>query len=163
MLASGLAFQTTTPTTPAATTPADAPLPSSRGKASPKGVSSELAGDTKEDGVMSFGKYEGGSFSLKPAKVTTYVNEHDVVVIQGKQRFAIPVKAIVEVVDGQTAHARVASVTGSTVPNSSPKNNQTVVGIVWKDADKKDGLVVRMDKGDFDGFVSALQTVMKNQ
>ncbi len=129
----------------------------------PKGVSGELVGDTKEDGVMSFGKYEGGSFTAKPNKVTTFVNEHQVVVIQGKLRFAIPVRAITEVVDGGTAHQRVGSVIGSTVANSSPKNNQTVIGLIWKDGDKKDGVVLRLDKGDFDGFVSALQTVMKNQ
>jgi hypothetical protein len=150
LLASALAFQVSAQDTPS--TPIR-----------PKGVSGELAGDTKEDGVMSFGKYEGGSLAAKPTKVTLYVNESNVVVIEGKQRFAIPVKAIVEVVDGNTAHARVGTVTGATIANSSPKNNQTVVGIVWKDGDKKNGVVVRLDKGDYDGFVSALQTVMKNQ
>jgi hypothetical protein len=129
----------------------------------PKGVSGELVGETKEDGVMSFGKYEGGSFTAKPAKVTTYVNEHQVVMVQGKLRFAIPVKAITELVDGETAHDRVGKLTGTTVANTTPKNNQTVVGIIWKDGDKKDGVVVRMDKGDYNGFVNALQMVMKNQ
>jgi hypothetical protein len=122
-------------------------------------VASEMEGDTKEDGVMSFSKYEGGSFSMKPNKVTTYVNEREVVVVQGKQRFAIPVKAIAELSDGSGAHGRVGTATGSQVPNSSPKNNATVVGIVWQDHDKKSGVVLRLDKGDFSAFVSALETV----
>jgi hypothetical protein len=161
LLASGFAFQTpsqTAPTTPSATTPAGSPLPS-KGKLNGKAVNSELEGDTREDGMMSYSKYEGGSFSLKPNNVITYVNEKEVVVLHGKERFAIPVNAIAEVSDGSGVHARVGTATGSTVPNSNPKNNQTVVGIIWKDGDKKDGVVLRVDKGDFAAFVSALQTV----
>jgi hypothetical protein len=161
LLASGLAFQAT-PATPSAATPADAPLPS-KGKLTPKGVNSELAGDVKEDGVMSFAKYEGGSFSLKPNKVTTYVNENEIVLIAGKQRFAIPVKAVAQVLDGDGVHARVGTATGTTIAAAVPKNqnagNLTVVGIVWTDGDKKNGAVLRVDKGDFPGFVSALETV----
>jgi len=161
LLASGLAFQTSTPTTPTAATPADAPLPS-RGKINAKGVNSELAGDVKEDGVMSFAKYEGGSLSLKPNRVTTYVNQNEIVVIQGKQRFAIPVKAVAQVLDGNAAPASVGTATGLTIPTTAAKNqsaNLTLVGIVWADADKKNGVVLRVDKGDFPTFVSALESV----
>jgi hypothetical protein len=160
VLASGLAFQTSTPTTPTAATPADAPLPS-KGK-NVRGVSSELTGDVKEDGVMSFAKYEGGSLSLKPNKVTTYVNQNEIVVIQGKLRFAIPVKAVAQVLDGNTAPASVGTATGTTIPTTTAKNqsaNLTLVGIVWTDADKKNGVVLRVDKGDFTTFVSALESV----
>jgi hypothetical protein len=161
LLASALGFQIT-PTAPAAATPADAPLPS-KGKVNAKGVNSELAGDTKEDGVMSFARYEGGSFSLKPNKVTTYVNEKEVVLVQGKQRFAIPVKAVAELLDGNAVHDRVGKVTGSAVLTTGVKNqsagNLTVVGIIWADAEKKDGIVLRVDKGDFPTFVTALESV----
>jgi hypothetical protein len=161
LLASGLAFQTSTPTTPAAATPADAPLPS-KGKVNAKGVNSELAGDVKEDGVMSFAKYEGGSLTLKPNRVTTYVNQNEIVVIQGKQRFAIPVKAVAQVLDGSTVPASMGTATGTTIPTKPAKNqsaNLTLVGIVWTDADKKNGLVLRVDKGDFEAFVSAVESV----
>jgi hypothetical protein len=157
LLASSLMFQAT-PTTPSATTPAGSPLPS-KGKLNAKGVNSELEGETAEDGVMSFSKYEGGNFALKPAKITTYVNESNIVLVQGKQRFAIPAKSVAEVLGGSGAYARVGVAMGATVTNSSPKNNQTVVGIVWKDGDKKNGVVLRVDKGDFDTFLSALQNV----
>ncbi|MEI9971838.1 MAG: hypothetical protein WDO73_07160 [Ignavibacteriota bacterium] len=160
VLASTIAFQAST--TPTAPTPAGAPLPS-KGKSGPKAVDSELAGDVKEDGVMSFARYEGGSFALKQNKLTTYVNRREVVLVQGKQRSAIPVKAVVEVLDGNAVHAQVGAATGSPVPASGTKNqsagNMTVVGIVWTDADKKKGIVVRVDKGDFQAFVAALESV----
>lgn len=163
LLASGLAFQTSPPPVPAAATPAGAPLPS-RGKVEVKGVNSELGGvEIKEDGVMSFARYEGGSLSLKQNKITTYVNENEVVLVQGKQRFAIPVKAVAEVLDGNAVPSRVGAATGSAVLATGAKNRSagdlTVVGIVWKDAEKKNGVVLRVDKGDFPAFVSALETV----
>ena len=156
-LASGVVFQAA-PATPAATTPAGSPLPS-KGKLNAKGVNSELAGDTKEDGVMSFGKYEGGTFSLKPAKVTTYVNENEIVLVQGKMRFAIPVKTVAEVSEGSGAYSRVKAAAATEISNSSPKNNRTVIGIVWKDGGQKRGVVLRVDKGDFDNFANALSSV----
>ena len=161
LLASALVFQTPPPT-PSAATPAGAPLPS-KGKTNAKGVNSELEGNVKEDGVMSFARYEGGSLSLKPNKVTTYVNQNEVVLVQGKQRFAIPVKAVAEVLDGNGVHSRVGTAIGAAIPTAGTKNqsagNLTVVGIIWKDAEKKDGVVLRVDKGDFAALVSALETV----
>ena len=165
LLVSALAFQTPPPT-PSAGTPAGAPLPS-KGRTNAKGVNSELAGDVKEDGVMSFARYEGGSVPLKPNKVTLYVNDNEVVLVQGKQRFAIPVKAVAEVLDGKAVHSRVGTAIGAAIPTNGTKNqsagNPTVVGIIWKDAEKdaekKNGVVLRVDKGDFPAFLSALETV----
>jgi hypothetical protein len=130
----------------------------------PKGINSELGGvEIKEDGVMSFARYEGGSLSLKQNKITTYVNENEVVLVQGKQRFAIPVRAVAEVLDGNAVPSRVGAATGSAVLTSGTKNqsagNLTVVGIIWTNAEKKNGVVLRVDKGDFPAFVSALETV----
>jgi len=127
-------------------------------KVEPKGVNSELAGDTKEDGVMSFARYEGGSLSLKQNKVTTYVNENQVVLVQGKHRFAIPVKAVADVSEGSAVRSRVGTAIGSTIATATAKN-PTVVGIVWTDAGKKNGVVLRVDKGDFPAFVQALESV----
>ena len=143
VVASALALQSST-----APTPAGAPLPS-KGRSSPKAVNSELEGDVKEDGVMSFARYEDGSFPLKQNKLTTYVNRAEVVLVQGKQRFAIPVKAIAEVA------------TGGAVLTTGTKNqsvNLTVVRIVWLEA-KKNSVVLRVDKADFTPFVSALESV----
>lgn len=112
---------------------------------------------------MSFARYEGGSFSLKVNKVTTYVNHSAVVLVQGKVRFAIPVKSIAEILDGNAVHARVGAATGNAILTTGMKNqspgNLTLVGIIWKDADKKDGIVLRVDKGDFPTFLLALESV----
>ncbi len=157
LMALGLGFQATT-----APTPAGAPLPS-KGRVGAKPINSELEGDVKEDGVMSFAKYEGGSFSLKQSRLTTYVNHNDIVLVQGKQRFAIPVKAVAEILDGNGVHARVGKTTGNAALTTGvkyqPAANLTVVGIVWADPEKKDGIVLRVDKGDFPAFVSALESV----
>jgi hypothetical protein len=122
-----------------------------------------LEGDVKEDGVMSFARYEGGSFALKRNKVTAYVNRNEVVLVQGKQRFAIPVKAVAQVLEGNAVQASVGKATGSAVLATGMKNqsagNLTIVGIVWSDPEKKNGVVLRVDKGDFPAFVSALESV----
>lgn len=157
VLASCLVFQVAK--TPDAPTPADAPLPS-KGKVTRKAVDSELAGTVKEDGVMSFARYEGGSFALKPNKVTTYVNRSEIVIVQGKQRFAIKVKDVAEIVDGTGAAAHVGKSTGNAVPAVAAKEaGKTLVGIVWSDGSKKNGAVLRLDKGDFAQFVSGLESV----
>ena len=156
VLASCLMFQVAK--TPDAPTPAGAPLPS-KGKVTPKAVDSELAGTVKEDGVMSFARYEGGSLSLKPNKVTTYVNRSEIVFIQGKQRFAIPVKGVAEILDGSGVGARVSKDAGVVAASPAKTGNATVVGIVWSDAAKKNGVVLRLDKGDYGAFLAALESV----
>lgn len=156
VLASCLMFQVVK--TPDAATPAGAPLPS-KGKVTPKAVDSELAGSVKEDGVMSFARYEGGSLALKPNKVRTYVNRSEIVLIQGKQRFAISVKDVAEIVDGSGVSARVSKDTGAAAASTAKTGNATVVGIVWSESAKKNGVVLRLDKGDFGAFVAALESV----
>jgi hypothetical protein len=136
-------------------------LPTKKGRG---GASSELEGvDTTEGGVMSLGKYEGGSFALKPNKITSYVNEKEIVLVQGKQRFAIPITAITEVSYGNAVPTRIGQATGTAIVTTSAKNqsaaNLTEVGILWKTADAKGGVVLKMDKGDYPNFMSALQTV----
>jgi hypothetical protein len=64
---------------------------------------------------MSFAKYEGGSLPFKQNKVTTNVNEKEIVVVQSKQRFAIPVRSVTEVLYGNAVHSRVGLATGITV------------------------------------------------
>jgi hypothetical protein len=160
---SGMAFQTSPPKVPVAATPEDAPLPA---KTSPKsrGISSELESvNSTEDGVMSFAKYEGGSVPFKQNKITTYVNEKEIVLVQSKQRFAIPVKSVTEVLYGNAVNSRVGLATGINVLTAGTKNQSagslTLVGIIWPAATNKNGVVLRIDKADFPGFITALQTV----
>jgi hypothetical protein len=84
LAASGIAFQTSPPKTPVTDTPAAAPLPE-KSNMKTKGVISGLEGaGGREDGVMSFAEYQGGSLPLKPNKVTAYVNQKEIVPIQGE-------------------------------------------------------------------------------
>ncbi|HEX3745379.1 MAG TPA: hypothetical protein VHW09_15655 [Bryobacteraceae bacterium] len=158
LVAASFALQQSTPNVPSAATPAGAPLPS-KGKLNAKGVNSELAGRTKEDGVLSFARYEGGSLALKPNRVTTYINQKEVVLVQGKQRFAIPIPAVSEVLEGNGVAARVRQDTGGQAPADAKPAKPAVVGIVWKDGGNKDGIALLVDKDDFDAFVWALETV----
>src|SRR5260370_20593389 len=71
------------------------------------------AAKTRELGVMTPMKYEGGSLPLNQHdKLETFVNKDEVVLVQGKQRFAIPVKSITEVSYGNDVHRRVGAAVG---------------------------------------------------
>ncbi len=158
LVVSALAFQKA----PVTVTPEDAPLPAKADSRRP--ASSELEGaGGAEDGVMSLAKYEGGSASLKLNKIIAYVNEKEIVLVQSKQRFAIPVKAVTEISYGSTVHSRVGMATGTTIASTVTKGQSpaklTIAGIIWTVDKKKGGVVLRIDKGDFSGFMGALQTV----
>jgi hypothetical protein len=116
-----------------------------------------------ESGVMSQAKYEGGSLALKPNKVLTYVNHDEIVIVQNKTRFAIPVKAVSEVSYGSAVPGHVGTAAGVTVLATTTKNqspgNLTEAGIVWTADAKKTGVVLKIDKGDFDNFMNAVQQV----
>src|SRR3954454_15990362 len=71
------------------------------------------AGKQKEVGVMTPMKYEGGSLPLNQHdKLETFVGKDEVVLLQGKQRFVIPVKNITEVSYGNDVHRRVGAAVG---------------------------------------------------
>ena len=129
-----------------------------------RGAASELAGvKGNESGVMSQAKYEGGSLALKPNKVITYVNHEEIVIVQNKTRFAIPVKAVAEVSYGSAVPGHMGTAAGITVLATTTKNqspgNLTEAGIVWTADSKKTGVVLKIDKGDFDNFMNAVQQV----
>lgn len=112
---------------------------------------------------MSLGKYEGGSLAFKPNKIITYVNEKEVVIVQSKLRFGIPVGNIKQILYGNGVSSQVGQATGNAVLSAGMKSqsggNLTIAGIVWTHDTTKNGVVLRMDKGDFDQFMTALQTV----
>jgi hypothetical protein len=148
--------QPTTPPVP------DAPLPPK--SAAKNKAASELAGvDPTEGGVMSLAKYEGGSLALKLNKVTTYVNEKEIVIVQNKTRFAIPVASIAEVSYGSAVAGHVGAAAGVAVVATTTKNqsagNLTEAGIVWTADAKKTGVVLKVDKGDYQNFMGALLQV----
>lgn len=151
----------TAPETPSAATPDDTPLPPKK----TRGLSELEAVNSREPGVLSLGKYEGGSWSLKPNRLTTYVNEKEIVLVQNKQRMAIPVKAVTQVLYGNGAAAQVGQAIGNTGLGGGIKSSShpTLVGIVWTAGNTRNGIVLQMDKGDFDGCMNALQSVTGRQ
>jgi len=99
------------------------------------------AAKTKELGVMTPMKYEGGSLPLNQHdKLETFVSKDEVVLVQGKQRFVIPVKDITEVSYGNDVHRRVGAAVGVAMLTFGVglmlllvKTKKHYVGIVWAD------------------------------
>jgi hypothetical protein len=104
-------------------------------------VSPVYAAKTKELGVMTPMKYEGGSLPLNQHdKLETFVSKDEVVLVQGKRRFVIPVKDITEVSYGNDVHRRVGLAAGVAVLTLGVgallllvKTKKHYVGIVWTD------------------------------
>jgi hypothetical protein len=104
-------------------------------------VSPGYAAKQKEVGVMTPMKYEGGSLPLNQHdKLETFVNKDEVVLVQGKQRFVIPVKSITEVSYGNDVHRRVGAAVGVALVTFGigalmllVKTKKHYVGIVWGD------------------------------
>ncbi len=97
------------------------------------------AAKKKEAGVMTPMKYEGGSLPLdQHNKLETYVSKDEVVLVQGKQRFVIPVKSITEVSYGNDVHRRVGAAVGVALVTFGigalmllVKTKKHYVGIIW--------------------------------
>src|SRR6266496_2254091 len=104
-------------------------------------VESGFAAATKEAGVMTPMKYEGGSLPLNQHDgLKTWVARDEVVLVQGKQRFVIPVKSITEVSYGNDVHRRVGAAVGVALVTFGigalmllVKTKKHYVGIVWAD------------------------------
>ena len=165
-------------------------------------VTPGYAAKTREVGVMTPMKYEGGSLPLSPHdKLETWVNKDEVILVQNKQRFVIPVKSITEVSYGNDVHRRVGLAAGVAVLTLGVgallllvKTKKHYVGVVWSDkpaatatatattpatappaspapaasaataqaasADgAKGGVVFKVGKGEYRGFMTALEGV----
>jgi hypothetical protein len=153
-------------------------------------VSPGFAAASKEVGVMTPMKYEGGSLPLSQHdKLDTFVGKDEVVLVQGKKRFVIPVKDITEVSYGNDVHRRVGLAAGVAVLTLGVgallllvKTKKHYVGIVWTDKPtatetpkaamvttpakaattetaNKGGIVFKVGKGDYRGFMASIEGV----
>ncbi len=164
-------------------------------------ISPGYAAKAQEKGVMTPMKYEGGSLPLNQHdKLETWVNKDEVILVQGKQRFVIPVKSINEVSYGNDVHRRVGAAVGVALVTFGigalmllVKTKKHYVGIVWSDKPvatatgtattsspapsanaaspsaaaphepsaegAKGGVVFKVGKGDYRGFMTALEGV----
>lgn len=133
-------------------------------------------------------KYEGGSLQLSQHdKLKVYVAKDQIVLVQGNARFVVPVASVTEVSYGNDVHRRVGAAIGvATVtlgigllmllvktkkhyvglvwadPNGAPETIQAEAagsGLPAKNDDKKGGVVFKVGKGDYRGFMTALEGV----
>ncbi len=149
------------------------------------------AAKPKEDGVKFPMKYEGGSLQLdQHAGLDCYVGKESVVIVQGKQRYVVPIKSITEISYGNDVHRRVGAAVGVGMVTLGigallllVKTKKHYVGIVWAEPGAtpgtnagvangappatssgtaagsagKGGVVFKVGKGEYRGFMTALE------
>jgi hypothetical protein len=134
-------------------------------------ISAEGFAKSTEDGVPFPMKYEGGSLPLNQHdKLTTIVGNSSVVFLQGKKRFEIPYASVTEVSYGSDVHRRVGQAIGVGVLTLGigamlllVKTKKHYVGMTWLDKNKEDGaerkggIVFKVGKGEYRGFMTALE------
>jgi hypothetical protein len=125
----------------------------------------------KGEGVTFPMKYEGGSVPLNQHdKLESTVGGTAVVFSQGAQHFEIPFTSITEVSYGADVHRRVGEAIGVGVLTLGigamlllVKTKKHFVGMTWLDANagdaskSKGGVVFKVGKGDYRGFLTALE------
>lgn len=117
-------------------------------------------------------KYEGGTLELGlHDKIKVDLTADNINVRQGKKTYDIPAKNITEVNYGADVHRRVGAAVGVGVLTLGlgallllVKTKKHYVGVVWTDkiapageTPKKGGIVFKVGKGDYRGFIAALE------
>ena len=113
-------------------------------------------------------KYEGGSLPLDQHN-TLKVNLSDrntIELKQGRQFFKIPVSAVTELSYGNDVHRRVGAAIGVAMVTFGigalmllVKTKKHYIGMTWAEsgAEAKGGVVFKVGKGDYRGFLAALE------
>lgn len=127
-------------------------------------VATLLAGD---HGVKI--RYDGGSIpELKSGTTLALFIESDNVVFKrgGNIVASVPAAAITEISYGQDVHRRVGSAIalgavslGIGALMALTKSKKHYVGLVWADGNKKGGLAMQCDKGNYRGILAGLEGV----
>jgi hypothetical protein len=134
-------------------------------------VSKDGLAKSKEAGVTFPMKYEGGSLELdQHDKLNTTIGITSIVMTQGQKRIEIPIKSITEVSYGNDVHRRVGQAIGVGVVTLGlgamlllVKTKKHYVGMTWANKEKtgtseeKGGVVFKVGKGDYRGFMTALE------
>jgi len=122
-----------------------------------------------DSGVKFPMKYEGGSLNLNVHdNLTVTLGKDSLGIVQKKQRHDIPIKAITEVSYGNDVHRRVGAAVGVAIVSfgigallALAKTKKHYVGLVWNDmaGGSKGGVVFKVGKGEYRGFLTALEGV----
>ena len=110
-------------------------------------------------------KYEGGSLGLNDDKVEVSLSQSVVFITQKKEKHIIPVKSITELSYGNDVHRRVGAAVGVGIMTlgvgallALSKTKKHYVGITWDDkSTSKGGVVFKIGKGEYRGFLVALE------
>lgn len=115
-------------------------------------------------------KYEGGSLPLDQHDgLKTTILKDSILITQGKQKFEVPSKAITEISYGNDVHRRVGAAVGVGILTLGigamlllVKTKKHYVGVVWDQAKatgtpEKGGVVFKVGKGEYRGFIAALE------
>src|SRR5450432_4261061 len=111
--------------------------------------------------------YDGGSLpALKPgANVRLFIEENKIRIMGDKEDLlTLPAASITEISYGQDVHRRIGTAIGLAVISLGigalmmfSKSKKHFVGITWADGEKKGGLVMRCDKNEYRGILTALE------
>ena len=113
-------------------------------------------------------KYEGGSLPLDQHNKlnVNLLNQNTIEIIQGKQSFRVPASAVTELSYGNDVHRRVGAAIGVALVSFGigalmllVKTKKHYIGMTWAEpgTDKKGGVVFKVGKGDYRGFLAALE------
>jgi hypothetical protein len=134
-----------------------------------------LISSEKDSAVVIPMKYEGGSLPLKQHDDVKVTLGNEIVTIkQGKQSYPVPVKSISEISYGADVHRRVGAAIGVGVVTMGigalmalVKTKKHFVGITWVEkagdstsaltSEKKGGIVFKVGKGEYRGFIAGLE------
>ena len=129
--------------------------------------SPSFAAKTQPPGSKIGMKYEGGSLDLDQHDgLNVFVSPEKVTILQGKKQHEISPTTITEISYGNDVHRRVGAAIGVGLVTFGigalmmfVKTKKHYVGITWADGDKKGGSVFKVGKGEYRGFLKALEGV----
>ena len=112
-------------------------------------------------------KYEGGSVELdQHDDVNVYVAPEKITVVQGKKTYEVLPKSVTEISYGNDVHRRVGAAIGVGLLTFGigalmmfVKTKKHYVGLTWSNGDQKGGSVFKVGKGEYRGFLAALEGV----
>jgi CxxC motif-containing protein (DUF1111 family) len=113
--------------------------------------------------------YDGGSLpgTKAGAGLKLYIESNQIRFTKGKRDLAIiPSSAVTEISYGQDVHRRVGTAVavgvftlGVGALTALSKSKKHYVGLTWADGDKKGGLAMQCDKGEYRGILAGLEGV----
>jgi hypothetical protein len=114
-------------------------------------------------------KYEGGSVQMRQHDILkVYVSPQTITMVQGKSVTEVPTSAVTEISYGSDVHRRVGPAIGVAAVTFGigammllVKTKKHYVGLVWNEpgTDRKGGVMFKVGKGDYRGFITALEGV----